>query len=244
MGLAAGIGAAATVVGGIGSSLIQSSAAGDAAKAQEDAANKAAQTQLTMYNNTKESLAPFTNTGQSAITQLASLFGLNTNGSGGTSTGPNAQAATEALSQLPGYQFGMDQGQQALDRSAASRGQLLSGAQLEDAQKFGQGYAQQQGWQPYVTQLNSIAGLGENAGAQVGNAGTTAAANAGQYQLGAGQAQAAGIAQQGNILGQSVFGLGQQFGSSFGQLFGGGGGSNAFSGITGATASSPGFQTF
>lgn len=47
----------------------------------------------------------------------------------------------EDLENEPGYQFGMNQGMQALDRSAAARGNLLSGASLKAAQRFGQDYA-------------------------------------------------------------------------------------------------------
>ena len=41
----------------------------------------------------------------------------------------------------PGYGFRMSEGMKALDRSAASRGNLLSGATLKNAQRFGQDLA-------------------------------------------------------------------------------------------------------
>ena len=41
----------------------------------------------------------------------------------------------------PGYQFRMDEGAQAVDRSAAARGGLLSGAAMKAMQKYGQGFA-------------------------------------------------------------------------------------------------------
>lgn len=47
----------------------------------------------------------------------------------------------EDLAATPGYQFGLEQGQLALDRQAASRGGLISGAALKGAQRFGQDYA-------------------------------------------------------------------------------------------------------
>ncbi len=160
------------------------------------AAGKAANTQLAMYNQTRQDLMPFASAGTGALSQLASIFGF---GPGGTGM-PNAAAATSQLTQFPGYQFGLDQGVQALDRSAASRGMLLSGAQLQDAQKFGQGYAMQQAWQPYVSGLQWAAGLGENAAAQTGNLGANAAQGAAQSQLAQGSAQANGIAGATNSL--------------------------------------------
>lgn len=42
------------------------------------------------------------------------------------------------LQATPGYQFQLQQGQKQLDQSAAARGGLLSGAQMQAAQQFGQ----------------------------------------------------------------------------------------------------------
>lgn len=184
------------IIGG-GASLL---AAHQAKKGATQAADTASQTQLQMYQQTRTDLQPFMQGGASAFSQLASIFGF---GPGGTGM-PNAQAAMSQLTQFPGYQFGLDQGVQALDRSAASRGMALSGAQLQDAQKFGQGYAMQQAWQPYVSGLQWASNLGENAAAGVGQAGATAANGAAQAQLqgglAAGQAGANGVAGVANSL--------------------------------------------
>jgi len=170
--------------------------ASQAAKAQQNAAQTAANTQMSIFNQTSANLAPYNQMGQSAVSQLASLFGL-----GGSNGGaPNAAAATSALTQFPGYQFGLQQGTQALDRSAASQGRLLSGGQLKAAQQYGQGYAMQNAWQPYVNQLNTSAGLGENAAAMVGNQGVQTGANVGASQLAAGQAQASGTIGTNNAI--------------------------------------------
>jgi hypothetical protein len=108
------------------------------------------------------------------------------------------------LTQFPGYQFGLQQGGQALDRSAAARGLNLSGAQLKDTQQFGTDYAIQQAWNPYVSQLNTLSSLGENAAAMTGTAGAAAAQAAGGFQAGAGLQTGAGQAQTANILGQAL----------------------------------------
>lgn len=142
-----------------------------------------------MYNQTRSDLAPYMQTGSAALSQLAGLFGIGTGGP----TGATAAQATQALTQYPGYQFGLDQGQQALDRSAASRGLSLSGAQLKDSQQFGQGYAMQNAWQPYVSQLSGLSSLGQSAAAGVGNNGLATGQGISNSQLGAGNAQASGI---------------------------------------------------
>lgn len=226
MGIAAAISAAATV----GGSILSHNAADSAARNQVEAANKAQATQLKMYEQTRSDLSPFLNTGQGALSQLASIFGLGPPGSQGGSGG--LASLSSLLSNFPGYQFGLNQGQQALDRSAASRGLLLSGAQLKDAQQFGQGYAMQQSWQPYISQLSHMADLGENAGAQVGNFGQNAGAGIAQSQLAAGQAQAAGAVGGANALSSGLENAllayklyGPSAGGSAGSGIGGGGGS-------------------
>lgn len=205
MGVAAAV-AAASAVATVGSALISSNAAGKAASAQTNAANNATATQLKMYEQTRSDLSPFMGAGTGALGQLANIFGF---GPGGTGS-PNAAAAQSQLTAFPGYQFGLDQGIQGLDRSAASRGLVLSGAQLKDAQAYGQGYAQQQAWQPYISELNQVSGLGESAAAGVGNAGITTGAGVAQSQLAAGQAAAGGAVAQGNILGSGLNQLSSQ----------------------------------
>ena len=201
MGLAAAVGAA----GAIGGALISATGAQSAANTQAGAANAAAQTQLQMYNQTRSDLQPFMQAGTGALSQLASIFGF---GAGGTGQ-PNAAAATSQLTQFPGYQFGLDQGQQALDRSAASRGLVLSGAQLKDSPTFGNNYATQTAWQPSISELSGISTQGQNAAAGVGT------------QLAAGQATAAGQVATGNALGQGITQLLSGYGSSYGPSAGG-----------------------
>lgn len=184
------------VGGGIASSLIGSNAAQSAAAAQEAAANNATNTQLNIYRQTQSNLAPYNQVGQSALSQLASLFGL---GAGGPSAATAANA-TSALQNYPGYQFGFNSGLQALDRSAASQGLLLSGGQVKAAQQYGQGYAMQNAWQPYISSLSQLAQLGESAGAQAGTIGANTGANVGNSQLAAGQAAASGLVGSANAL--------------------------------------------
>lgn len=62
---------------------------------------------------------------------------LGTSGDGGA-------AAKAAFQTSPGYQFQMDQGQQALMRSAAARGELQSGETGLDTMRFSQGLADQE----------------------------------------------------------------------------------------------------
>ena len=190
----------------IGSSVVGAVGSGIAGGQQASASNQAAQTQLQMYNQTRADLSPFVQGGTQAFQNLQNFY--SNSGPVGTLLGLSpggADAQLAALRNTPGYQFAQGQGVQALDRSAASRGTLLSGGQLKDVTSYGQGLADQLfqntlgNYNSFGTALSGMASLGENAGAQTGNAGATAAANAGQFQQNAGTANAsatAGITNQ------------------------------------------------
>ena len=186
------------VVGSGASALIGSNAAQSAAQTQANAANNAINTQLGIFNQTQANLAPYNQVGQSALSQLASLFGLGAGGSGPTAS--TAAAATSALQNYPGYQFGLQQGNLAQQQSAASQGLLLSGSQLQAAQQYGQNYAMANAWSPYVSQLSSLAGLGESAAAQTGSLGASTGSSVAQSQLAAGAAAASGTVGSANAI--------------------------------------------
>lgn len=215
MGFAAAASLAGPLLGAVGG-IIGGNAAQDAANTQSQAALQAAQLQsqaqqqalqqqLGIYNQTRSDLSPYLHTGQSALGQLASIFGL---GAGGPSAA-SAQNAMSALQNYPGYQFQLQQGIQGLDRSAASKGLLLSGAQLKDTTAYGQGMAQT-AFGSYLSGLQNLSGLGENAGVMTGNQGASTGQgiantlingsnNVAQSTLAAGQSAAAGQVAQGNM---------------------------------------------
>lgn len=91
---------------------------------------------------------------------------LGLNGQGGST------AALDRFQTGPGYEFQMNQGLDALDRRAASRGQLNSGNTNIDTLNYSQGLANQEwgGWldrlQGFDSQQNQnyMAGLGGQAG--------------------------------------------------------------------------------
>jgi hypothetical protein len=98
----------------------------------------------------------------------------------------------------PGYQFRLQEGMKALDRSAAARGGLLSGATLRGAQRYGQGLAADEYTNAFnryqaeraarLNPLQSLAGMGQTTAATLSN-------QAGQF----GESMAQGAAQMGNI---------------------------------------------
>lgn len=131
----------------------------------------------------------------------------------------------------PGYAFRQQQGMQGIERSAAARGGLLSGAALKGIERFGQGLASEEYGNAYnrfqsnqanqYNRLASLAGVGQTAnnalqqaGSQFANAMTgisqANAANQGNAMLAAGQARASGYAGIGNALSGAVANWPQQ----------------------------------
>jgi len=114
----------------------------------------------------------------------------------------------------PGYAFRQQQGMQALQNSAAADSGALSGAALKSLLDWNQQAASQEynnAFNRYQTQqgnifsrLSSIANLGQNAAAGVGQQGTNLAGNAGQAYTNAGSAAGAGIVGAGNAIGQGL----------------------------------------
>ena len=85
-----------------------------------------------------------------------------------------------AYQQTPGYDFRMQQGQQALEQSAAAKGQLFSGQTGKALQEYGQDY----GPQEYDNYLNRLYNQMGAVNTQMG--GRATALNAGQAQVNAG----------------------------------------------------------
>ena len=181
----------ATAIGG--SAVLGYLGTQSAAKSQANSANQANQTQWNMFQQQQENNAPWLESGKNALSTLNSAMGP------GGSLSKNFSMSD--FTNDPGYQFRLQQGQQALDRSAASKGMNLSGAQLKASQNYGQNMGTQdyqqtlQNWNNQQnTQFNrlaSMAGVGQQAASADNAAGQNAANNVAQNQIGAGNAQAA-----------------------------------------------------
>lgn len=110
----------------------------------------------------------------------------------------------------PGYAFRMSEGLKALDRQAAARGGLISGAALKGAQRFGQELGSQEymnAFNRYQTNranqlqpLQSLMGTSQTAANTLGNAAQGYAQNAGEAYMGAGNARASGYMGGANAL--------------------------------------------
>ena len=198
----------------VGSALIGSSASKKAASTQADAANRAADLQMQQFERQVELQEPWRQAGITALNKLTPLateytpFGM------------------QQFQQDPGYAFRMQEGMKALERSAAARGGLLSGSMLKGAQRYGQDLASQEYMNAFnryqaernarLNPLQSLAGIGQTATNQLGQAGQTMASNVGQAMGAAAQARASGYVGGANALSQ---GLGTYLNYQQGQNF-------------------------
>jgi len=140
------------------------------------------------------------------------------------------------FTQDPGYQFRLDEGQKAIERSAAARGGLQSGAALKAAARYGQDMGSQEyqnAFNRYQTnrtnQLNPLFGL-MNTGIGAANNLTNAAGAQGQNQANAindrGAYAASGQVGSANAWGNAIGSIGKDIGNAFARssTYGGGGG--------------------
>jgi hypothetical protein len=91
----------------------------------------------------------------------------------------------------PGYNYRFNEGVRAIDSSAASRGNLFSGATGQALTEFGQNIGAAD-YQNYLAGLSGIAGYGQNANSQQLTAGTNYATGTSNALANLGNAQAAG----------------------------------------------------
>jgi hypothetical protein len=168
--------AAAVAAVGAGASMYASS---KSAKAQKNAANQAASNEQAMFEAQREdnqkyydqgrgdvnanfglatgALSPYANQGAAATSRLSALAGLG-----------GSEQQQSALASDPGYQFRMSQGVNALDRSAAARGMINSGAQQKALTGYGQGLASSE-LNNAFQRIGAVQGNAQQAAGALGN---------------------------------------------------------------------------
>lgn len=216
-GLGASLGGAAEEALGGGAT----GAARDAAQAANAAADRDLALRTRMYEEEVARQRPWQQAGVNALGKLQTAVDYTPFG-------------MQQFQQDPGYGFRMSEGLKALDRTAAARGGLLSGATLKGAQRYGQDLASQEytnAFNRYQTErtarlapLQSLAGLGQSANTALGTAGQNYATGAGSVMSGQGE-NAANALLMGQQARSSAYGtLGNALGkylspsSSVGQL--------------------------
>lgn len=203
---------AAAIVGG---AVIGGYATNRAAGKQADASEFATREQQRQFDITTENTKPYRDAGVKALGQ----FGTEID----TPLDPSK------VQMDPGYQWGLSEGQRAIDRKVAAGGGRISGAALKSAAQYGSDYATtkydaaynrtNQARSERLNRLAALAGIGQTATGQVSAAGSNAANAIGNIATGQANASgAAGIAQA-NIWS----GAGNQLAALYGRNGGAGG---------------------
>jgi hypothetical protein len=195
----------------IGSALVGAASSGSAARTQANAADRAAELQREQFERQVGLQAPFREAGVRALPELEAASRYTNFG-------------MDQFQADPGYAFRLSEGQKALDRQAAARGGLISGAALKGAQRYGQEMGSQEytnAFNRYQTErqarlnpLQSLAGMAQTSAGQLGQAGQAMATGVGEAGGQAAQARASGYMGTANALTQ---GLGQYLGYTQGQ---------------------------
>ena len=137
------------VVGGVSSyqaGKSQEKAAKKAAESQEAIADENVALQRELANQQREDFAPWRDIGEQALNQMWE----------GVQSGA-FEVGDIDVTKDPGYQFRMDQGIEALDKSASARGRLLSGAQQKGVTDYSQNVASQEYANAYAREANEKA---------------------------------------------------------------------------------------
>lgn len=219
--------AGASILGSVLGSNEQANAAQSAADTSAGATKYAADIQKQIYDQTRADQTPWREAGANSLAQLVSGTGAN-----GEYLRPFSMADYTAD---PGYKFRLAEGQKALDRSAAARGGLQSGAALKAAARYGQDYGSNEYQNAYnryqsnqsnkFNRLASLAGVGQTANNALQQAGQNYATGvggltmanadtAGNAALAAGNARASMYGGIGNTLGRINWGGGGSSGGS------------------------------
>lgn len=194
--------AGATVIGGA----ISANSAQNAADTESNAANNATTAEQNQYNQTRADTAPYRASGTAALSQLnQQLPDLTRNFSA-------ADFQTD-----PGYAFNLQQGQQAIQRSAGAKGGLYSGDTMKALDSYTQGQAANQYQNAYsrftnnqnntFNRLQSVAQNGQAATLATDGMGQQTAASIGSNLTSAGNAQAAGQVATGNSINNAIGGI-------------------------------------
>lgn len=194
------------LVGGIS----KKNAAKRAARQQEEALLKAQAQMRETYGQQRELQDPYLRAGITGQNELLRLLGL---GGDAGSEGYGSMAKAFGMDQFqadPGYAFRLSEGLKAMDRAAAARGGLISGAALKAGQRYGQEMGSQEyqnAFNRYQTErqarldpLYRMTGAGQQAANTMGGYAGTYGASMSDLLTGVGNVKASGTMGASNAL--------------------------------------------
>lgn len=208
-------------VGSLGGAALSARGASKGAAAIEKGAEKSAEATLTAQREALAATQPFRDLSLAQLNQLAALYAPG----GAFSRLPTV----EELQFDPGYGLREEAGRTALERSAAARTGVLSGAVLRGITAYGQrlkseeyqnAMARALGQRAATTNvLSTMGGMGPAIAGQQANIYTGTGANLANIYGGAAQGRASAYGAKYNALGQALGDIGMGYGLYKGGFF-------------------------
>lgn len=211
---------------------MQSDAASSAADTQAASADAAMREQARQYNQTRADMQPWRTSGNASLMALQRLLGTVGYNKDAAIAGPNGESLYGVgslmlpfkptdLQNEPGYQFGLKQGEDSINRAASAGGRLLSGATLKALNRYNQDYAGTKYNEAFnrdlaqkqniYNMLSGQSGTGQVATQQIAAAGQNSANNIAELLTGQGNALAAGQVGSANAWGNAFNGIQNQY---------------------------------
>lgn len=184
--------------------------ANKSASAIKNASTSSVAEQQREYDQARTDNAPFRTTGVSALNQIAKLYGLDHTDANGNAVKGSGKADFSSFTTSPDFQFNLGQGQDAINRSAAARGGLLSGAAVKAGETFASGLAGNE-FNSYVNHLGAAAGQGQSATNATTAAGTNMANQNSAAYTNAGNARASAYTDVGQTIGNTANSLASNY---------------------------------
>ena len=189
-----------------GSAVVGALSSRSAAKTQASAADRASDMQYRMFQEQSELQRPYREAGENALGFLRE--GVQPGGRFMQDFGMDQFQAD------PGYGFRLSEGLKALERQAAARGGLISGAALKAAGRYGQESAANEYANAFnrfrlergdqYNRLAGVAGTGQTAVNQLGQQSAQLGNQMGSNMIGAGNARASGYMGSANAIAGGV----------------------------------------
>lgn len=175
----------------------------DSADAISSGNAQAAKASKEQYYQTRKDMEPWRGAGRNALYTLSALSGVASPDLTDEENQKYYEAGINNFQASPSYNFRMGEGLKAIDRSAASRGRLRSGASEKALMSFGQGLASQE-YDKYTNRLATLAGVGQTATNQTAAYGANNASTLSGLAAATGNARASGYAGQARALNQGI----------------------------------------
>lgn len=192
-----------------------------AADAQRDAAARAANVEMEMYERTRADLAPYRELGTKYSKELDERMPFLTS---------PIEFTQEAIEATPGYEIQKRLGEKAIQNSAAARGLGVSGAALRGAIEFNKDlnlttYKDQFALENTnrtnaYNRLKGLVEVGQNAAGATSQAGSKAASGAAEATMAGGNAAAAGYNAMAGAVADTADTIGGYGYKKFGGLYG------------------------